>query len=639
MHSMQMIVLEIPWSGSLYEPSSDILFEKISHLMEQAQKGQTIVLKAVADCHDYSTSWLHYVRSEATWLDLYSRLNRWHKLLFQISASSSNWFFVATGDVVGSWWELALACKGRVATNPYAKVGFPEAYIDMIPPIGVLALKKFRIYQQSTWIRKEVILRARDAYRDGLIDLCFIDEEWSAESGLKRLQPWFDGFLDSLNPLMSKPIQYIQHIPSDIALDDQRENAQTRRKWLKNARISEIERLFRIKDLKEKAHSLAELRAAAASRFLMIDYRSWLARRVVRYRLGTHESWWRLSSVWVVIDVSQGLPPQEIVTRLLMRRKKLVFFCADQYVLSKALESVKSGFDRTTIEGQFCFDIWDKAVFWTVAEKCYDHTAIILKFLSDDRMIVRRGEVENTFYRISGNFHSASVGWCEEIMSQDNQEADSDELDEISEVMTLMSNGVVRSTRRWVSEVGVTSAEVPISVAIRFVLLEYLLRLAYGTRRVESFRDLLKLLETSGWGYASDILQWESLQRHYLQLEGALYLVDRFFPSNGHIHRLGGDLLSKLQIPKSSDTRASRIRSGPALSRLIAVLAYRVSRTMVRDGLIASFDEADLLISLAWGYPGGLLLPQDFERESSQNRLLYWESQVSFLQQESVSNV
>ncbi len=129
---MNIKIVDLAWSGSLFEPSSDSLLERLEHLAGDNSSEFTVILRAAADCHDYSMSWLHFVRSEGIWTDLFHRISRWHTLVAKIISSSNKWFFIGCGDIVGSWWELALACRGRVSTNPYAKVGFPEFYIDMI---------------------------------------------------------------------------------------------------------------------------------------------------------------------------------------------------------------------------------------------------------------------------------------------------------------------------------------------------------------------------------------------------------------------------------------------------------------------------------------------------------------------------
>ena len=186
----EMIVIDIPWTGSLYEPSSDVLYSKLEGVLNTALSGDVILLRAPADCHDYSNSWLKYLRDEVIWLDLVSRLDKWNLLILRIVHSKAAWFFMADGDVVGSWWELALAAQGRISTNPYAKVGFPEVYIDLFPPIGLLGIRSYEAYDGPSRLRNNAILHAKDAFKLGVIDLCLLSDEWGKGSGAKRLQEW-----------------------------------------------------------------------------------------------------------------------------------------------------------------------------------------------------------------------------------------------------------------------------------------------------------------------------------------------------------------------------------------------------------------------------------------------------------------
>ncbi len=185
---------------------------------------------------------------------------------------------------------------------------------------------------------------------------------------------------DADNKLEFKLRPYLGFIPSSDQADFLREDSSQRMKCLDEVRLLHSEKLMRSSDLKQRATVLWKIRIAASMRLLLPEYRSWLARRVVRYRLGTHERWWTLGSKTVAIDVSVGLPPKEIVIKLLQRRKNLVFFSKSPQRLLNALESIKGGIDRTSEDGRAAFDLWDKAVSWACAEQCFDPNIISCKF-------------------------------------------------------------------------------------------------------------------------------------------------------------------------------------------------------------------------------------------------------------------
>ncbi len=101
-------------------------------------------------------------------------------------------------------------------------------------------------------------------------------------------------------------------------------------------------------------------------------------------------------------------------------------------------------------------------------------------FSDDDLVELRRGSHLRRFYRISGNYSTASVGWCEDVQLEAMEESESFEAEEVSELMGLMSNGLVRATRAWRDFVTDQQYDPPpLTVAVRFLLLELILRVFF----------------------------------------------------------------------------------------------------------------------------------------------------------------
>lgn len=75
------------------------------------------------------------------------------------------------GHALGGGWELALACDLRVAV-PYARVGFPEVGLGIIPGAGgtLRLLQHVGIGRAMEWILTSRLLDAREAASFGLIN-------------------------------------------------------------------------------------------------------------------------------------------------------------------------------------------------------------------------------------------------------------------------------------------------------------------------------------------------------------------------------------------------------------------------------------------------------------------------------------
>ena len=632
-YERKLRTIDLSWTGSLYEPSSDVLLAKLETLISSdLAPGDIVILRSAADLHDYSFSWLQFIRDDAMWIELYRRLTRWHILFAKIIQSKSRFVFISGRDVVGSWWELALACHGRVFTNPYAKVGFPEIYIDMFPPLGILGLKKIEAYDGPSLIRKHAIIHAREAFKIGVVDLCLLSDLWIRNSGILGLRPWLESFLPKHDDRAFHRTDYTKALPPESQIVEQRTEPHLRAAWLSQVRVDTSFPLIRERSTGVRALTLAQMRAAASIRFLHGDYRAWLSRRVTRYRLGIHDRWWNASTNLIVIDVSEGLPPAEVVKNILLRRKRIIFTAADHEVLRSALESIRGRFDRRDSEGRDAFNAWDQSVCWVSAPRPSEARSLRCSFHSDDRVILERGEARVEYMRISGNYTHAGVGWYEQLTPEKQLDGQDVNVIEIQETIALMANGVLAP----VHPMMVAGQCIPLTTGLRFLLLEFLVRFGGRVAQCNSLTSLLKMLGESGWGFAADQFQWENLLKCVRPTEELIKQFSGVWGENSVSHEWKIlNLTSVLSITyerskiESASPNLFDIRSGASVTRYISVFANAVVSWLVAQNIVENRDEADLFVSLAWGYPGAVPLPSTLDRELGKVRLGRWLKQAA----------
>jgi enoyl-CoA hydratase/carnithine racemase len=610
---------DFSWCGSLFEPSSQPHINRLRQILDHCRTGEIHIIRVRGECHDYSNSWLEYLRAESMWSELYDRMHAWHIVFARIIQSKAKWFFLCDGDVVGSWWELALSCHGRILANPYAKVGFPDIFIDIFAPLASTAFKRFLCYENTETLADRAIMHARDAYKLGLINLCLLDSFWINDAAIMELQTWFQKFIPQEDVKLTPKHDYVRRLYTKDQIESERMELTNRRQWLNAIRVQFGPKFWREKSVQTVASMASQHLAAVAMRFLMPDYQAWLSRRIARYRLGSHDHWWITSSNYTVIDVTGGTPPQDVLNCFLARRKHLLFTSEDPNKLKSALEVVRPRFDRNKKPSDF--STWDDSVHWFCMNPKEDaYAEVVCSFNQDDTLIVRRGAHVQPYFRISGNFGHAGVGWCEKLPTQ----AEGPEHDrlEAEETVGLMSNGLLTAHRYPIPNM-------PLTICLRYVLYECMQRQFSQLRHIATFQDYLKLLAQSNWGFASDLFQWEQLFKAFPPGRYDLAPLLKLFQCNSK------DQLRTLtpMMNKSKPTHASSvhenfesidIRSGAGVTRLLALFSYRVYRWLIENQYVTSTDEANLFITLSWGYPGSLRPPSTFLRDFGAQRVEYW---------------
>lgn len=607
--------IEVTWNGSLYDPRSGDFIALLENVVATADSDSVFLLYAPFACHDYHRSWLDGLTSKLYWEDLAAHFQRVHFLLVNICISKSKWFFVSSDDCLGSWWDLALACDGRIWANPYAKVGFPEVYIDLIPPLASGGLRRYSVYQTLDDAKRNAILLAKDAYSSGLISLVLQGQGWATNAGLEALYPWIMKHTMTSNLRSTTRKELIDETPDILGIIEDRGVLQKRRKQILSSHLEVGYAALKERHLANRATAMASIRAGGSARMLFDDYRSWLSRRITRYELGAHTKWWSTADGLIVVDLSVGMPPQCLLKELLNRNFHLVLMARSEELLRDGLETIISRFQRGGIPRKEIIESWRGRLDWMIGDRSSSAATWIACYPSD---LVEWGigrDVIVSRYRLSGNYGQTDLGWSESLTEEPSSQQDlGDVVVGVREVADILSNGVLRAYD-W-------QHAVSLAVALRFCLLSEMLMLSQ-TGLWPDVVEQCKLLASAGWGFASDVPRWDGLLRHFAdhpELEKALA-------------HLGVSLTLSVSKPSMSELRAkapvtshvSRFDvSAARLSRHFEAFAVDMCDKLIAENVVNSVAMADLFITLAWGYPGTVPVPSELGANFGRARIRYW---------------
>jgi hypothetical protein len=612
----QTTIIPIDWAGSLYDPASDEFLTQIEEALLTASPGGVVILRAKDACHDYHRGWLHGLNSHLYWEDIAAHFQRVHLALVGICLSKSRWFFISGHDCLGSWWDLALACHGRVWANPYSKVGFPEVYIDMIPPLASGGLRKFAPYHTVDDARKNAILHAKDAYAKGVVSLVLQGQEWAGDDGLEALYAWIRKSAIFVNLRSTTKKELMEVTPDILGVVENRSNHQLRRRQIAASHLEAGYALLKEKNIAARALAMSTIRAGGAGRVLFDDYQSWLSRRISRYEIGARDRWWSSSDGLLVVDLASGVPPQALFQILLSRKIHLVLTAPTESILKDALETVISRSQRGGVTRKDILATWRGRVDWVIGEvsqcnrmwlSCPGTDVIELGV---GQSLVVKG------YRLSGNYGQAGPGWVE--IMEDHSASPSNENCEsvtaVRDVFDMLSNGAVRKDNWAVS--------IPVAAALRFVLLSEMIRLA-DSGRWPDLVEQCKLLAAAGWGFASDVPQWDALLRWYAKAEPLTKVADIF--GRDDFGDLSGASMAELRVRTTKPGNVARLEiSGARLSRHYEAFATTVVDLLLAAGIVETAAMADLFVSLAWGCPGASPLPSVLSAALGPSRVAQW---------------
>ncbi len=608
-------IISIDWVGSLYDPASSPFIEKLESAIESAMAGSVVILQASAPCHDYHRAWLDGVSSKYYWEDLAAHFQRVHILLVRICLSKARWFFIATDDCLGSWWDLALSCQGRIWANPYGKVGFPEIYIDLAPPLTSTGLRQYAAYQTVELSRKNAIHHAKDAYALGLISLVLQGPRWVEAEGLDVLHSWTSKVTTTGNLRSTTRQELLDVTPEIHGAIEQRASLAARRRQITDSRLEVSFAAMKDRNVASRALAMSSIRAGGAARVLFEDYRAWLSRRISRYEFGSHDRWWLGGEGLLVIDLSAGVPPQSMIEVLLARRIHLVMLSSSEDLLKDSMETILSRFQRGGVSRKHILDRWRGRLDWMIGD-VKSTTCVWMACAGNDLIEFGiSGHRVLTHYRLSGNSGQVGLGWVECIQERVQEVGESDARPNAAiEISGMLTNGILRH-HSWPHKIS-------LSVTIRFCLLNEMMLLSQ-TGQWPDLYDQCKLLATAGWGFAADETQWNALLRGFAQ---DLALSDA-------MRELG---CTKDEFPKSatiSDLRRRVTKSGGVarlelsaarLSRHFEAFAVQISKKLLTSGAVESVAMADLFVTLAWGYPGKSPVPSELAIELGAGRVAQW---------------
>jgi len=607
--------MEISWQGSLYDPRSSDFVSVLEDAVESAEPESIFLLYAPTASHDYHKSWLDGLGSQFYWEDLVAHFQRLHFLLVKLCLSKSKWFFISSDDCLGSWWDLALACSGRIWANPYAKVGFPEIYIDLIPPLASGGLRRFEVYQTLDSARRHAILYAKDAYALGLVSLVLQGDGWATSEGLETLYPWILKSTMTSNLRSTTRLELISETPDVLGVIEDRGVMHTRRKQIASSHLETGYVALKERNLSARAMVMSSIRAGGAARVLFDDYRAWLSRRITRYELGAHDRWWTTADGLIVIDLSSGIPPQCLLEALIARKFHMVLMASSEELLRDALETVLSRFQRGGIPRKEIIESWKGKLDWIIGDRG-STTVTWMACNADDTVELGIGpEVFLARYRLSGNFGQTDLGWSEETLRVSPSAGISDDaLRGVGEVADILANGVLRA-QNW-------HHKISLSVALRFCFLREMLELAH-TGAWPDVIEQCKLLAAAGWGFSSDVPRWDGLLRGYAGHEYLSAALSHLGFANDV--PLKNVTMAELRSRTPIKSHISRFDvSAARLSRHFEAWAVEMSQRLVALNVVESVAMADLFVTLSWGYPGAVPVPSELGENIGAARLSYW---------------
>lgn len=606
-------IIEIEWNGSLYDPASDPFVTELENILNTVDVGTLVLLRAAHPCHDYHRAWLEGLTTKYYWEDLVAHFQRVHLLLIGICLSKAKWFFVSGEDCLGSWWDLALACHGRIWANPYAKIGFPEVYIDLIPPLASGGLRKFTVYQTLEDAKRHAILNAKDAYAAGLISLVLQGQDWASKDGLETLSIWIGKSSTVSNLRSTTRKELLDETPDILGVIENRAVLQTRRRQIASSHLDSGFVALKERNMQARALAMASTRAGGAARVLIDDYRAWLSRRITRYELGSHDRWWTQGDGIVVVDLSSGVPPHMMIQTLLSRNIHLVLSATSEDALKEGVETVLSRSQRGGISRKEVMDSWRGKVDWMIGD-VKSLSAVWMACKSNDVIDFGWGSQRLlSRYRLSGNFGQTNLGWSEAVYQYDPKDSGNlaESLNGAFEVADILSNGVLHC-QNWPHQVSM-------AVALRFLLLGEMMGLAQ-TGLWPDLVEQCKLLAASGWGFASDVPRWDGLIRSFAShpdLAKAMSLL------GGKIDWLAKNTSMaelRVRVPKASHVARLEV-SAARLSRHFEAFAVKTVESLSKIGAVESVSVADLFVTLAWGYPGASPVPSELGVDLGSDRI------------------
>ncbi len=128
---MKSLVIKVPILPSLYSKEALSFLFELKEAIWSSNRHSLLVLVQEGSRRDYGTVNIEdpwYLRAQFS-----KYLKDWNEVLCQIDQLSIPVVYHATGDVLGSWFELCIVCKIRVFSDADFHFGFPQLKEGMIP--------------------------------------------------------------------------------------------------------------------------------------------------------------------------------------------------------------------------------------------------------------------------------------------------------------------------------------------------------------------------------------------------------------------------------------------------------------------------------------------------------------------------
>lgn len=293
---------------------------------EQAAKErvQAVLWLQKVPCYDASEAWLEELSNDLLRDQLRARMLRLHKLTRMIRSSPIPWIYATEKDCCGTMFELMQACHKRFVFDRETWFGFPEFAIGQVSALGWLGAQ---LQKQpglaKVWMNRSVI-SAEEAVQTGVITAALTWKDWR-----RHLISWMQ--------------QQISTIETD---GFERRDVPSHPSWQEDLWPSlEFSKLSKshIQSYQQFSTQAIPFKMVnrdlidTASHFMMQSpYAHWLKQEVLRQK-----NWGRQSIPKLIyFDISDALPPQATLSRLLDRGVRIVVFAADAEVVRAGVEAI-----------------------------------------------------------------------------------------------------------------------------------------------------------------------------------------------------------------------------------------------------------------------------------------------------------
>ena len=612
-----VVVVSLPTNICFYESKAQEIIDQLGKLADELHKsngGKTtgVLLLQQGDASDWHHDWVAELTNTCMFNDLVFRIDTWRWVLSLIRNSPVAWTYAAASDCRGSAWELALCCQHRYWFKANAILGFPEINVGVFPPGGVLeSLNKRTGRTRERW-QSSPFCTASEALDDGLIDFCSEAIDWK----LHAISIFSD--ILALSPKSGVRDQRRKRDRNDFISVD----SQSRR-----AAYEQIENVWRqekfgvasgptawdycwqlVKERSKLKHpgDLGRLISLISSRYLLSPaYLIWLQSRQVAYSGSGTLPANTGGLLPLVIDLSQGAPPNSILVRLLQAPVQIIFAAADNRNLVAALNLQFSRLERTlgNIAAQY---LWERGVTWYQGHVKNGHSTV-LSWTHDDCLTIKINGFEYRFLRLDGNAPTAEPGLMEFFGVSSSLPTATQALVE------LVSDGLLKTP--------VNSSEIPLTDQIRSLFLDEMLRVSQFTDG--DLTILVSHLKNSGWRFAGDGDSWD----RFLRTRHSARPPTKVVTTSGWLPIYNADIttwrFAKVQAKRSN--KAAEIRwNETAVSQHFALFLGKLAELIVTQAISRDQGATDFLCASALGLPNKYGTPLTFLNQRGRRRVEHY---------------